>query len=490
MNLDRRTERARLPVRGLLILASVLLLVLSVHRAATVPFNHDESVSFGIFTWHPGWRASANHHVLNTALMHLSSVLFGDSELSLRLPNLMAHAVYLLCSLALVTRRSQPALWLAGFVLLNFNLSLSEFWFVARGYGLALGLQVASLYFLVLALERWPERPVTRDILWAGAAGSLAVLANFSFLNYFLPLFLVSVGLLLGEGVRRREGRALAAAVMSMVAGGLFLALVLRRLFRLQQHGQLYLGGLEGFLSDTVGTLVRCSLGPTLQSAVLVRIISVVLIVLGTGLLLAGIRQLVSRRGPTVLGVLALVLAMTVALPILEHHLAGVPYPVHRTALYYIPLYGITLLYGLRAAAASGPRGARAVALGVAVGTALLAGQFAHDYHARSSCAWWEDSHNREVLAVIDRDHRAEPSRLVTLRASWVLEPSLNYYRLSRKYVWLAPVTREPVTRNGADYIYAYQRDLDSLPASEDSTLARYQDIGTVLLRVSHPTAP
>ena len=42
----------------------------------------------------------ANNHLLNAALMQLCSTLFGNSELSLRLPNVRAHAVYLVCSVA------------------------------------------------------------------------------------------------------------------------------------------------------------------------------------------------------------------------------------------------------------------------------------------------------------------------------------------------------------------------------------------------------
>jgi len=54
----------------------------------------------GITQIQPKWGNTANNHLLNTALMQLCSTLFGNSELSLRLPNVLAHAVYLACSLA------------------------------------------------------------------------------------------------------------------------------------------------------------------------------------------------------------------------------------------------------------------------------------------------------------------------------------------------------------------------------------------------------
>jgi hypothetical protein len=52
------------------------------------------------------------------------------------------------------------------------------------------------------------------------------------------------------------------------------------------------------------------------------------------------------------------------------------------------------------------------------------------------------------------------------------------------------PITREPLTRAGADYIYGYERDLDSLAGGRDRRLASYPDIQTVLLRVTRAGEP
>jgi len=90
-----------------LILCSLALLGVSVYRA-TLPFGFDESLSFASFTGQPEVLRTANHHPLNTALMHWCSMLFGNSELSLRLPNVAAHGLYLLTVLALVKRVPGP----------------------------------------------------------------------------------------------------------------------------------------------------------------------------------------------------------------------------------------------------------------------------------------------------------------------------------------------------------------------------------------------
>ncbi len=126
-----RTDLLHRATWALLILCSLGLFASSIYRAATLPFNHDESLSYAILTWGPGGRASANHYWLNTTMMHWCSLLFGDTELSLRAPNLLAHGVYLLCTLSFLKRLQEPTPQLAGFALLNLNLFVNEYFFVA-----------------------------------------------------------------------------------------------------------------------------------------------------------------------------------------------------------------------------------------------------------------------------------------------------------------------------------------------------------------------
>jgi esterase/lipase superfamily enzyme len=62
------------------------------------------------------------------------------------------------------------------------------------------------------------------------------------------------------------------------------------------------------------------------------------------------------------------------------------------------------------------------------------------------------------------------------------MEPSLNFYRITRTYSWLVPVTRKPIS--DPDYIYTFERELG--PADSGVVLASYPDLHTVLLRTSH----
>ncbi len=476
---------------ALLILASLALLGSSVYRAATLAFGHDEAVSFAVFT-SGRFSRTANHHPVNTTLMRWCSMLFGNSELSLRLPNVLAHALYLLSALALVRRLRGPLLQVLGFVLLTLNLFLAEYFFAARGYGLALAFELLSLYLFVRGYEETRHR--TRDLYLAVVAGSLSVLSHFAFLNYYLPLVLACGWVLLTDASLRRISRGRIGATLVLCAGsGLFLSYVLTKLLKLQRDRQLYFGGRDGFVDDTVYSLVHCSLRSTMGSTAAVKAISATVVAMFVLLLALGIRQVVAGKREATCGVLVLLLAAAVALPIVEHLVFGALFPIERAALYYLPLYAIAVVCGL-GLLRGGPTGKwRSIVTTLAVtATAVAVGwQFGRGFVERSSCAWRVDSHNREVLDLIARDRaRSSPAGTVTLRASRLMEPSLNFYRLTRNYTWLRPVTRKPISRSDTDYIYTFEADLDSLSVDGDTRLASYPDLGTVLLRVDHADRP
>src|SRR5262249_1684207 len=323
-----------------------------------------------------------------------------------------------------------------------------------------------------------------RDFYLSVGAGALAVLSNFAWVYYFVPLLLACGWVLLTNRSLRQVGRDRIAATLGLVGGGgLFLGWVLVRLLRLQRDRQLYWGGYDSFVSDTIQSLVRCSLPPGSDSAAAVHALSAVFIASLVLVLPLGVRQLLSRPHQATFGLLALMLAGAVTLPIVGHLFLHATFPIERAALYYLPLYAGVLLYGLEAVhSVPGAGRWRTAALRAGTGAAVaITWGFGRGFAARSSCAWVMDSHNREVLELIDRD-RAEhwPTRPVKTLGSHHMEPSLNFYRITRNYSWLVPVTRDPIP--DPDYIYTFGRELS--PADTGVVLASYPDLRTVLLRV------
>lgn len=182
-------------------------------RAARLAFTYDEATTYldtiasgplAAFTFD-----SANNHFLNSLLTKLVS-LAGSSEFILRLPNLLAFAVYLFFSFLILDRFiKRPAIRLAGFILLVANPYTLDFFSLCRGYGLSLAFLMASLYYFFAFQERATRREPGgyRNLRYSLAAASLAVLSNFTLLDAYLGLCAIAFGLCVFFNVAvRREG--------------------------------------------------------------------------------------------------------------------------------------------------------------------------------------------------------------------------------------------------------------------------------------------
>lgn len=473
----------------MLLCCSFGLLASSVYRAATFPFVHDESLSFSIFNWSPGEAVTANNHLLNTWLMQLCSKLLGNSELSLRLPNLLAHALYLVSGLSLLKRLQNVALMIVGFAFLNLNSFLLDFFFLARGYGLAMSFMLLSLYLLVRAYEFKPKYGFVKYIYFAVAAGALSVLANFTLLNYLLPLLLIAGWFLLTDkSLRRFSLSHIRAAIPLFLASSIFLAFVLSETFRLKKGGHLYSGGSKSFLSDTVGSLVHCSLYSVFYSRTTVQNISLVLVGLFIALLLFGLYLFWLKKEVHVFVPIVIILAIAVALPIWQHYLVHTLFPTERTALFYVPLFALALVSAFSWLWQLSPRfWPRVLVLALPIAFAsIISWHFYKSFNSGTCYTWPFDGHNDEVLELINRDRQINfPDRAVKMSNSWLMEPSLNFYRVTHHYDWLVKVTRNPINTDASDYIYALESDIGAIQISNHTKLASYPDTQTVLLRVN-----
>ena len=345
-----------------------------------------------------------------------------------------------------------------------------------------------SLYLLSRAYEEKPHRGFEFKCFACGLAGSLAVLANFSFLTYYVPLLLTTAWVLSSDPSSRRVDRdRIPTAAAFLAAGGLVTALALYRLEKLQHTGQLYFGGHNGFVTDTIHSLVRASVYSSSYPRTTTAIVSSVLVVLLVAVLLFGAWRFLCANEATV-SVFGMVLVGTVGLEVVEHYVGHTPWSIERTAIYLIPLYAVTLLFAvdlLTRLAGQGWKLTTTLILPVAVGV-LLSWQFARNWDLHSSYAWGYDRHDKDALAIVKRDRLDSGSRgVVKLGVNWLMEPSLNYYRVSRHYTWLAPVIRNKAGIDGRyDYVYGFESDVEKLPG-RSVRLASFDDTHTVVVRVT-----
>ncbi len=420
-------------MRSTLTVAGAALFLTSVYRAATYPFTHDEALTYAGFTWQPVWKLTTNLHPLMTWTMQVVSALFGNGPFVLRLPTLFAHALYLSVTILVLQRFESRAVHVAGFVLLAMNPFVLDFFFVARGYGLALAFELLAVLLLLRG------RPYL-----AVASAALATLALIILLNFFLPVLAIAAW---QKRDKRRE-----VMLLLGIAGAFVLSVALHGI-HLRILGAFFWGG-RSFLFDSLPTLVASLLyGVPFPPMPIVWAIVI------------GFVWIVFKRRDVVL----CLLAAAIALPLTQFWLLGTPLPIERAALFYVPLYVLALL-------AATPRAAIVVA-------AIVLAHFAATFDPRTCLEWPYEKHNVEVLERIDADRHGCNVRMGNM---WMVEPSMNFYRVTRGYTWLAPLTRASV-RGDEDYVYTRAFEVRGL---RGKVLAVYPDTNTILVRVPGASAP
>jgi hypothetical protein len=156
----------------------------------------------------------ATNHFLATVAARLVTAVAGGAELALRVPALAGLAMYLWFSARMLRERTVGAVATAGLLLLSLNPYLLDFFALSRGYGLSLGLMMGALYFLL-------REELPRTFVFATAA----VLANFSMLNVYIALALLTLAQR-GRGTATVAQQPRGAAIVVLPIAAVFAALV------------------------------------------------------------------------------------------------------------------------------------------------------------------------------------------------------------------------------------------------------------------------
>jgi hypothetical protein len=404
----------------------------------------------------------------------------------LRLPNVLSHVLYVAFGLLLLIQLRGISPMLVGFTILNLDPFLLDFFSLARGYGLALGLSMAALYFLWQAWQRSEITGKGAFVLCALICGSLADLANYTWLNSHLPLFAASLLIMFVDRDRLvwtiNRWTILVVATLT-VSNVLFIRNLTLRILSLQKGAELYGRGESGFLTDTVGSLVDSYFYNQSYPGSLKE--GIVLLAIAGFMLSAAVviyRTWHDRR-VSFAAVLMLMLAMAVAAPIMEHHFLGAPYPIERIALYYVPLAGVLAMFLFDENLVLAGRTTRM--MGNLCCALLVCGMtlhFSRTANLSHTMTWVYDAETRNAMLEIGRYFGSSGSqREITVGNNWVFQPAMSYYRKNLRYGWLGPIKREPQVLPGYDAVYCFSGDVANLGGSYH-VLKSYPDTGSVLL--------
>jgi hypothetical protein len=470
-------------------------------RASVQAFTHDESFSY-LHAVAPGFVEAltlsfrdANNHPLNTWGMYICSKLFGKTEFSLRLPNLLAHGVYLFASAMFVWRLPGTLALVTAFLVLNVNVMLLDYFSLARGYGIGLGFLMLASW---LCLESLFSRSDKQSLVFAALAllaATFSVVANYTFVHFYAALCVcMTLGWLLKQTVVTEEGgrRDRSFAPIGTFLGATLLNSALlflvigRRMLKLKQAGAFYIGGTTGFWQDTIESVIRHSLR---APAGTVRAVEIGLLIIACLNLYVVWRAFVKRGSLSYsipyMSVTGMVI-FTSMTAWLQGVLSEVGYLSYRTAIQFVPLLAFLVVFAVGHYQTFSSRIVRYGGSGFcALVLCVLTMNFLRNANITYTPEWHYDADTKAMISDLAQEYgQRYQGRTIRLGISWELEPSINFYRAVKKLSWLQPVTRDGL-EGTYDYYYYRPQDAPHMAGRKVEIIRTYPVTGNRLVRTA-----
>jgi hypothetical protein len=458
----RPASRAQL---GSVLLASAAVGI-SVYRAATQSITHDEARVFQLYMLgsvrHAFAYTGIQNHVLQAFLSRLTLSVLPATAFAIRIPTLIATAIYC-AAVIVICGRLFTDRWMrwAAVALLTWHPYTLDFLSAARGYGLMLAFLMLATAALLPDVSPFRER---RAHLLAGVSLGLAIAATTACMFAVAGIVFAYAGVLAMQGEwADAVKRATTLAATACVVAALPLANQLYRASAGDYQNALSLGG-DSFLLQ-MASLMRASTSrqnpylvsvSALNSAQVAALAIAAVAVIGA-VALASARvtrwRAIDSRERAAVWLVAMLLGMASA-TVAAHVLFHMSYPQARMALYWIPFVTLTLLAAWSGTAAATPlRWA-----GWVLATSVLAVDLSL-CDVSTYADWIADAPDETLIQHIVQDH-GTAGRRATVGGSWVLEPSINFYRITKRLDWMDEMERRP-PQKGDDYYVLIKQERD-----------------------------
>jgi uncharacterized membrane protein len=426
------------------------LVAVNLYRAITQSVTPGEAWNYNRFIA-PAWaeafsRFDVNNHVLNTLLVRISTARFHLTELSLRLPSLLAGVLYLWVVYRLARRWFGGGLtFLAVIGLLTLNPLVIDAMSEARGYGMALACWMWALELMLESLESFSAQKLNLSAMCLG----LSVAASLAFAAPACALLVVCL----------LWSRGRAFALIAFLTAFVLLVIPLNH----AEWNTLALGATS--LRQTINELTALSLGTSLK--VFGAIARVALALLALAALAAAIRYW-RRQDRALLAFTGATLALTLVLLLVAHICLHTPFP-QEGAIYLIPL---TVLPVTAAILKGKNKAAQIAFLSL---SALLLARYLSEFPIGAYTAGSQFAGGRTLAKTLREKMGRGSARIgVSLDA----EPIMSYYRTRYRQGNWQLIERQPLA-GSCDYYVLTPADAPLIEQRHLHVL--YRDAGLTL---------
>ena len=418
----------------------------------------------------------ANNHLLNTLLIKLFFQFGNESVVIARLPNVIAFCFYAFYGFKITSKYLSPFIGICCFLLLLLNPFLLDFFSLARGYGLSLAFVLISLYFTLEFTKKYSVSSIFGSL----GFGALAVLSNFSTLNYWLSIALIINLIALFS---RTQFNFKKTALYSLGISIVLLALIYEPLRKLKQNGNLYYGGDTSFYHDTLESLANYSFYHVESNSFVQGSLNVFLVLLVLSILLSFYFKRVIFTPKTILLSITL---LSIASIVLQHVLFDTLYLIDRTALFFVPLFMLVLCFSINEI----PRKiGSAITLMIVVGFGL---NFMKNANLTKAATWYFEAHTAEILTFANTKGK-KLNRKIKLDFSWPFGCSIGYYTQTYHYPYIQlvndPKNVEEVNKNADYYLYlssslnnaGYDKNTQKIRHTPKRIIKQFKNEGIIL---------
>jgi 4-amino-4-deoxy-L-arabinose transferase-like glycosyltransferase len=448
------------------------------------------------FVWEPG----TNNHVLNTLLMWITTRVFGDSSVVVRMPSLLGAALYVfVCYFLCKTIAEEFSLRLPLFLCLTCNPFILDFMVAARGYSLADAFLLAAI-----AIPVWSSLTGRFSLQTSCALASLALglsfSANFSFGFVDGAAFLV----LLTWAMQRRKEQSIMRVAAYCALPGLFAALLIGGYPLSQLKKDDYVLGAHS-LREMRQSLVQSSfyqldtrfsgsrwyktadyLRPRLPPLLIVLCLCKLV---AAGLDRSWLHDARGRWLGRFMATLAGITALCLTASWLAFRFYQLPLPAGRTGIYLAPL--CTLFAGVIAAVPARSSVSRGLSRGIAAVLVCVACYFLLCLRLSYFREYKWDADVKDVYSVLSRLNHTYGITDVEITGLYVT--ALNYYRVSSHRETFPEFKMDAPELSPGRSIYVLNRvDWREFVEKEKLTAiyrGRYSDV-IVALRPNGPIPP
>lgn len=462
-------------------------------KALSLSVTYDEAYCYQKFArngmFYGESTSAVNIQLLNNFLTILTSKIFGPEEFFLRIPNLIAHIFFLVYSAKLLKSSLDIRLVIPCFLLLNLNPYMLDFFSLARQYGLSFGMMITSIYYLHrYNLNRDRIKYASLSMLF----GALAVFASIVQLNFFMTLIAAIVFLNIVEARKQNAGKKngfllfLKRSIFPGIIFVLVLLVIIPSAIGMKESKQLFFGTNNGFLEDTLGSVIGGTLYGQYNGIPLLQTLAFGFIFcLLTGTTLFLVYRFYKRelnKETFFIGALLWFLCGSALSTILQFHLLGTLLLLNRTAIFFIILFNLILIF-------SANEWIKKWRTSVFVFILTLSGLFTlHFFNSidRKKVFEWEgDADTKMMLADLEKiRNETGKSELIRLGISNYFQPTIDFYRETKELLWLNPALDLPNPIGiDAHYFYFLKNDLENIRPDTMTILKTYPLSGNVLAK-------